>query len=495
MYKSRIKCPELLSRVTTAEEAAALVKEGMTVGFSGFTATGYPKEIPLAIAAQGTAKNLRVLAGASAGNEVDGALSRAGLVASRVPFNVNKDLRNGINDGTIAFTDIHLGDFPGQVRSGIWGKVDCAVIECCAILEDGSIVPTLSAGTSNTFVEKAESVILELNMRHPEALIGMHDFFTVGDLPNDNLLPVTSPAPRVGPVAIPCDPAKIRAIVVTHTEDQEPRFTEPDEVSKKIAGHIVELLQSEVKAGRLPKNITIQSGFGAVANAVLYGLNSDAFEPFNMYTEVIQDGALELLLSGKIREASATALSLSLKGREKLYEKLEELRENLVIRPQDISNNAAIIRRLGVVAMNTALEADIYGNVNSTHVMGSGMMNGLGGSGDFARHGALTIFMTPSTAKKGNISSIVPMVSHVDHTEHDVHIIVTEHGIADLRGKCPKERAEAVIENCCDPAYRPALRAYYEEAKRTAPGQHTPHVLSKAFSWHTRYMETGSMKE
>ena len=214
-----------------------------------------------------------------------------------------------------------------------------------------------------------------------------------------------------------------------------------------------------------------------------------------MYTEVIKDVALELLLSGKIREASATALSLSLEGRKKLYDKLEELRENLVIRPQDISNNAAIIRRLGVVAMNTALEADIYGNVNSTHVMGSGMMNGLGGSGDFARHGALTIFMTPSTAKKGNISSIVPMVSHVDHTEHDVHIIVTEHGIADLRGKSPRERAEAVIENCCDPAYRPALRAYYEEAKRTAPGLHTPHVLSKAFSWQTRYMETGSMKE
>lgn len=495
MDEKRIKCPQLLSRIMTAEEAAALVREGTTVAFSGFSATGYPKLVPAAIAARGEAKNLTVLAGASAGTEVDGALAKAGLIARRTPFNVNKDLRDSINNGTIAFSDIHLGDLPGQVRKGIWGKVDCAVIECCAVLEDGAIVPTLSVGASNTFVELADKVILELNLGHSEALLGMHDCFTVGELPNDNLLPVMSPATRVGSPAIPCDPAKIAAIVIADTQDQQPRFTPPDEVSSQIAGHIVELLRKEVEEGRLPKNITIQSGFGAVANAVLYGLNSDAFDQFDMYTEVIQDGALELLLSGKIREASATALSLSLEGRKKLYDNLESLRGKLVIRPQDISNNGAIARRLSVVAMNTAMEADIYGNVNSTHVMGSGMMNGLGGSGDFARHGGLSIFMTPATAKGGKISSIVPMVSHVDHTEHDVQIIVTEHGLADLRGKCPRERAELIIENCCDPAYRPALRAYYEEAKQVAQGQHTPHVLSKALSWHTRFMETGTMQE
>lgn len=144
--------------------------------------------------------------------------------------------------------------------------------------------------------------------------------------------------------------------------------------------------------------------------------------------------------------------------------------------------------------MNTAIEADIYGNVNSTHIMGTSMMNGIGGSGDFARNGGLSIFMTPSTAKGGAISSIVPMVSHVDHTEHDVQIIVTECGIADLRGKSPRERAELVIENCCHPDYRPALRDYYERAKAVAKGQHTPHDLNTALSWHQRYLDTGSMK-
>ena len=246
--------------------------------------------------------------------------------------------------------------------------------------------------------------------------------------------------------------------------------------------------------GRLPKNFTIQSGFGAVANAVLYGLDTDAFDTLNMYTEVVQDGALDLILKGRIKTASATSLSLSTHGRELFYRNLEQLKERFVIRPQDVSNNCAVIRRLGVVAMNTAIEADIYGNVNSTHIMGTSMMNGIGGSGDFARNGGLSIFMTPSTAKGGAISSIVPMVSHVDHTEHDVQIIVTECGIADLRGKSPRERAELVIENCCHPDYRPALRDYYERAKAVAKGQHTPHDLNTALSWHQRYLDTGSMK-
>ena len=92
--------------------------------------------------------------------------------------------------------------------------------------------------------------------------------------------------------------------------------------------------------------------------------------------------------------------------------------------------------------MNGMIEADIYGNVNSTHIMGSSMQNGIGGSGDFARNAYLAMFLSPSTAKNASISCIVPMVSHVDHTEHDVHVIITEQGIADLRGLPPRRRAQ-----------------------------------------------------
>ena len=152
-----------------------------------------------------------------------------------------------------------------------------------------------------------------------------------------------------------------------------------------------------------------------------------------------------------------------------------------------------VVRRLGVISLNTPIEVDIYGNVNSTHTMGTKMMNGIGGSGDFARNARISIFATESTAKNGLISCIVPMASHVDQTEHDVQVVITEQGIADLRWLIPRERAELLIENCAHPDYRPLLREYFDEACRTVGGQ-TPHILSKALSWHERCQRTGSMK-
>ncbi len=203
---------------------------------------------------------------------------------------------------------------------------------------------------------------------------------------------------------------------------------------------------------------------------------------------------LELMECGKLDFASATCLSLSVDGFQKLYQKLDFFKDKILLRPEEISNHPEIIRRLGVISMNTAIEADIYGNVNSSHIMGSSIMNGIGGSGDFSRNAYLSIFTTPSTAKNGAISSIVPMVSHVDHTEHEVMVLVTEQGYADLRGLSPKERAEAIIENCAHPDYRPMLREYFLQARMFANGQHTPHDLKIALSWHQRYLETGTMK-
>ena len=182
-----------------------------------------------------------------------------------------------------------------------------------------------------------------------------------------------------------------------------------------------------MKKGRLPASLLpLQSGVGNIANAVLYGLEEGPFEDLTAYTEVIQDGLVSLLRSGKMTCASATAFSLSPEGTAKFIPKIGEFRDRIVLRSQEISNHPGIIRRLGVIAMNGMIEADIYGNVNSTHIMGSSIMNGIGGSGDFARNGFMSIFMAPSTAQKGTISTIVPMVSHVDHTEHDVSVVVTE---------------------------------------------------------------------
>jgi len=493
MHEDRILLPELRNRIMTADEAAALIKPGMTIGASGFTAVGYPKSVPKALARQGSAKGLRVIAGASCGDEMDGELARAGLMSFRAPFNINADVRRRINDGTIGYVDMHLSRVPQAVRNGILGKPDVAIIECCMVTEDGDVVPTLSVGASGSFLDTADKIILECNLSHPTDLYGMHDICNVdSDLSKDFPL-IKSISDQIGERAMRCDPAKIAGIVITNTPDQEPRFLEPDDVSIRIAQHVVDLLRQEMRQKRIHPGFTIQSGFGAVANAVLGDLACDEFGKLNMYTEVAQDAALELLLQGKISFISATSLCLSRKGRALLYDNLALLRECIVLRPQDISNDGGIIRQMGLVAMNTAIEVDIYGNVNSTHIMGSGIMNGIGGSGDFARNSAISIFMTSSVAKDGDISCIVPMVSHVDHTEHDVQFIVTEQGVADLRGKSPNERAALLIERCAHPDYRSALREYYEWAKRETQAKHTPHDFKCALSWHQNYLSKGKM--
>lgn len=208
----------------------------------------------------------------------------------------------------------------------------------------------------------------------------------------------------------------------------------------------------------------------------------------------MQDAALGLLDQGVLDFISTSSVALTDENRKRFYETIQDYHDKILIRPNEISNHPEVIRRLGVISLNTPIEVDLYGNVNSTHIDGTAMMNGLGGSGDFARNARISIFASESVAKHGAISSIVPFVSHVDQTEHDVDVIVTEQGIADLRWLTPKERARVLIDHCTHPDYRPMLEEYYQEAYASAKGKHTPHVLEKAFSWHLKYLQTGSMK-
>jgi succinyl-CoA:acetate CoA-transferase len=304
-----------------------------------------------------------------------------------------------------------------------------------------------------------------------------------------------SASDRIGTPYLTCPLEKIIAIVETNAPDRNAPFSAPDEASRRIAGHILEFLGDERKKGRLPKDLLpLQSGVGNIANAVLFGLKDGPFENLTAYTEVLQDGMLELIASGKLVFASATAFSLSPTKVDELNVQMDRYRTSLLLRPQEISNHPELIRRLGCLAMNGMIEADIYGNVNSTHVNGTAIMNGIGGSGDFARNAYISFFMTPSTAKRGSISCIVPMVTHVDHTEHDVHVLVTEQGLADLRGLSPKQRAERIIEQCAHPDYRPLLRDYFRRAVSASSGKHTPHLLDEAFAWHQNLVRTGSMR-
>ncbi|MFL5299948.1 MAG: acetyl-CoA hydrolase/transferase C-terminal domain-containing protein, partial [Anaeromyxobacteraceae bacterium] len=355
-------------------------------------------------------------------------------------------------------------------------------------------VPSSSVGMNTAYVEKAEKIILEVNEWQDERLEGMHDIFSVtGKHGERTPIPVLKTDDRIGSPYMHVDLSKVAAVVISSYPDRNAPFKKPEEDHKKIAQHILDFLDGEVKAGRLPNSLTpLQSGVGNIANAVLVGLNSGHFENMTSYTEVIQDGMLDLLDSGKLRMASATAFSVSPEGQERFNKNIERYRKQIILRPQDVSNHPEVIRRLGCIAMNGMVEADIYGHVNSTHIVGKGIENGIGGSADFSRNSAYTIFMTPSTAKNGKISAIVPFACHIDHTEHDTMGFVTEFGFADLRGKSPKQRAVEIINKCAHPDYRPVLLDYL---KRGADmGKHTPHNLKEAFSFHTRYLETGDMR-
>ena len=284
---------------------------------------------------------------------------------------------------------------------------------------------------------------------------------------------------------------KVVGVVECNLPDEARAFKDSDPVTDKIGFLTAEFLVEEMHKGRIPKEfLPLQSGVGSTANAILGALGQDKHVPdFNIYTEVIQNSVIDMMLNGRVKDASACSLTVSNDCLMQVYDNMDYFRNHLTLRQSEISNSPEVIRRLGVIAINTAIEVDLYGNANSTHISGTKMMNGIGGSGDFIRNAYLSIFTCPSTAKGGLISSIVPFVSHQDSSEHDVNIIVTEQGVADLRGKSPAQRAEIIIENCAHPDYRPLLREYLKLAKM---GQ-TRHNLTAAFAMHDSLARKGDM--
>lgn len=493
-YQSRIRLPALRERITSAEAAATWIQDGMTVGMSGFTRAGDAKEVPLALAerARQTPLKITLITGASLGDDVDRTLTQAGVLARRMPFQSDPVLRAAINRGEVMYIDQHLSETVEMLRTRQIKPVDIAIIEAIAITETGAIIPTTSIGNSASFAILADQVIVEINLTQSMELEGLHDIFIPRHRPQREPIPIMSPRDRIGTTAIQIDPNKIVAIVITKKIDSSSTILPPDAETASIAKHLVDFFKGEVQANRLTNSLLpIQAGIGTIANAVMMGFVDSPFEHLQMYSEVLQDSTFDLFDAGKLDFASGSSITLSRKKGQEVFSELARYKDRLILRPQEISNHPEVIRRLGIIAINTALEADIYGNVNSTHVLGTHMMNGIGGSGDFARNAYLSIFATKSVAKGGKISSIVPMVTHVDHTEHDVDIIVTDIGLADLRGLAPVERAQLVIERCVAEPYRQMLRDYVAQA--SLRGGHTPHVLEQAFAWHTRFRETGSM--
>ncbi len=500
--RSRIEGKAVAGKVMSAEEAAALISPGDRIGMSGFTGSGHPKAVPAALvrrAMDATARGDHFAVSVwtvSTAPQAVGAMAAADEIDLRMPYQSDPVTRAKINGGLLDYLDVHLSHVAQLVREGSFGHLDAALVEVAGVTADGALIPSSSVGNNNTWIDVADRVILEVNSWQPAGLEGMHDIYYGAALPPGRTpLQILTPSDRIGVPYLRCPPEKIIAVVETDEPDYALTARPVDTDSQLIAEHVLDFLSYESRHGRLPATLLpLQSGVGNIPNAVLAGLDSGPFRSLTAYTEVIQDGMLQLLSSGTMAMASTTAFCLTEAGIAEFLANIGTYRDKIILRPQEISNHPEVIRRLGCLAMNGMIEADIYGNVNSSHIMGSSICNGIGGSGDFARNAYIAMFLTPSTAKHGEISCIVPMVSHVDHTEHDVHVLVTEQGIADLRGLPPRRRAQEIINRCAHPDYRPALQDYLDRASATGPGRHTPHLLGEALSWHVRYLQEGTMR-
>ncbi|RLV85749.1 Acetyl-CoA hydrolase [Meyerozyma sp. JA9] len=512
LLKQRVRYAPYLKKLRTADECVDLFKHGQYLGWSGFTGVGAPKAIPSALVNHVEKNNLQgklafnLFVGASAGPE-ESRWAEHDMILRRSPHQVGKPIAKAINEGRTQFFDKHLSMFPQDLTYGFYTRekendlLDYTIIEATAIKEDGSIVPGPAVGGSPEMLSVSDKIIIEVNTKTP-SFEGLHDIDMPVQPPFRQPYPHTSVDYKVGLDSIPVDPSKVVAIVESTTGDIVPPNTPADEGSRAIANNLIEFFEHEVKYGRMPSNLhPLQSGIGNIANAVVEGLAGSQFKNLTVWTEVLQDSFLDFFASGSLDYATATSIRLTEAGFERFYENWDEFSKKLCLRSQVVSNSPEIIRRLGTIAMNTPVEVDIYAHANSTNVMGSRMLNGLGGSADFLRNAKLSVMHTPSArpskTDKTGVSCIVPFATHVDQTEHDLDVVVTEQGLADLRGLSPKERALEIINKCAHPDFKDQLKEYYDRSIFYAKKNkclHEPHILKDAFKMHMNLQENGTMK-
>ncbi|MCC6491819.1 MAG: acetyl-CoA hydrolase [Pirellulales bacterium] len=482
----------------SADEAAAMIFDGALVAFSGFTPAGAAKAVPRALAARAARLaehrqpvSFRVLTSASTGTSINDPLMNARAVSWRAPYQCHRQVLRSIVQQELEFVDFHLSDLPGMVEAGFLGKVDYAVVEAIDLVRDGRIYLSSSVGASPSFLRRAEKVIVEINHYHSSRLVEMHDIGQFTKPPYHAHISLENPLDRFGVPFATVDPSKVVGIVEVDESDEAPHRRPADAASDKIAEHIAGFLANEMRSGRVPPDfLPVQGGVGNIVNAVMGRLGRcEDLPPFVVYGDVVQDSMIELMENDRIRGASATSLALSPEALQRVYDHMDFFAPRIVLRPQEFTNSPALIRRLGVIAINGIVEMDVWGRTNCTHLYGRHAASAVGASDDFARHAYLSFLVAPSISHGGRVSTVVPMVSHVDHSEHSVQILVTEQGLADLRGLGPLERARSIIENCAHPMYRDYLYSFLQ----SAPLGHLSPDLSRSFDLHNKLFETGSM--
>jgi len=496
LSKVRIRNKNLLHKVVSPAVAAGAIESGMTIGAAGGLYSGFPKTFFKALAERGRkgeVKDLGLWGVSLFGKEIEGLLAEAGVLKRRLGSHGDRTLRECINAGKVQCNDIRTEMLPQFVGSRFFKKVDVAVVDAVGVTEEGHIIPSHTPADIGSHIRTADLVIVEINHAQPVEWEGFHDIYIPELPPRQKEIPIYRAGDRIGTPYVSAGEEKITYIIESHYPEKNPPLPVVDESSQKLAEHLIDFFKNEVRSGRLPGNLLpLETGIGSIADAFLRCLAGSDFTDLEIYTGALGDGVIELIDSGRCKVASGGGIFFSENTLAKIYNNFDYYREKLIIRSAEVTNHPEVIRRLGLIALNAAIEVDIYGHINSSHIGGTHLVNGVGGSSVFAANGYLSIFLALSTGKGGAISTVVPMVSHVDNTEHFVDIVVTEQGLADLRGLSPQERAAQIIDNCAHPAYRPALYDYFAKAKDLSGG-HEPHLLPEAFSFHERLKQTGSM--
>lgn len=489
--KERIEYVPLRNRIASAAEGAAYIKDGMTIAMGGYTSSGYPKAIARELAKRKEAgENFKInfITGANDG-PLDTILGN--LIKRRAPMIESKVLSGLANQGEICYIEQQMSKMPRLIQSGAFGTIDIAVVEVIRITEEGYLVPTSSVGMIPNLLEAAEKIIIEINLAQPTELDGMHDIYEVAAPPHRIPIPLTKVNQKIGEPYIKVDLDKIICLVESSELDETSKLAESKPEMIRIAENLFDFLAQEVKKNwkYLPP---IQTGFGNLASEIVHAFEKSEFQDITFFCGGLQEANLDLIVKGKVKAASTGSIQMTPAVIEMMHKHADIIRKTVVIRNGDITNNAEIIGRMGLIALSTGIEMDIYGNVNSSHISGTKVVNGIGGGANFAQNAGLSIMLIPSEKNNGAISNIVPMVSHHDICEHDIDIVITENGIADLRGKGEVERAVEIIHHCAG-SYQEQLKEYLENAIKKAGGHH-PQILAEAFSWHTRLKEKGTMR-
>ena len=504
VQSSRIRHSAFQQKVTSAEEAVKAIGPGDTVAVSGFASAGTPKAVIPALAdrihaarAAGANFTIDLLTGASVSTETERMLTEIDGIALRMPYQAESTARQKINQGRMDYVDIHLSHVAQQVWEGYYGVVNVAVVEVSGITETGELIPSASVGNNKTWLDVAEKVILEVNSWVPDAMDGIHDIYYGTALPpHRRPIELTDVEDRIGQPHYRVDPAKVVAVVETNAPDSASALTAPDAVSEAIAAHVLDFFDHEVRRGRLPENtlLPLQAGVGNVANAVLGGLDRGPYRGLTCYSEVIQDGMLHLIKHGTVRFASATALALSEAGIEELTSNIDFYRQHIRLRPQENQQPP----RGGPPIGNHRDERDAGGRR-----LRERQFDARDGHQDHERHRRIRGLRAqrvpvdvPQPVHSEERGDFVDRPDDPARRPHRARHPGTGHraGPADLRGLSPRRRARVIIERCAHPEFRPLLTDYVERATATAGAGQTPHLLGEAFSFHQRYLESGSMR-